>query len=125
MPVPAGGGRVKNILGTVLMQAEDTEESFKYQTKVCFFKVMSCGLGLSVDSPACLDLRGQKQSVRCYSWAGSCNLFFDMWRNWVVLVLYNHTRSARILEVVYIVMIQDVPRVTTGVLIGRVRRTFS
>lgn len=46
MPVPAGGGRVKNILGAVLMQAEDT------------FKVMSCGLGLSVDSPACLDLRG-------------------------------------------------------------------
>ena len=33
---------------------ENIEKSFKYQTRVCFLKVKSNELGLSVDSPACL-----------------------------------------------------------------------
>lgn len=34
---------------------------------------------------------------------------------WVTLVLHNHIRSSRILELIYRVMIHEVPRVMTGV----------
>lgn len=99
------------------MYVENIATSFKYQPRVCLLKVMSCGLGLSVDNLSCLELRGRKHLVyqtRPYSWEGSCNLFFDILGKWVILILSNHRRSARILKVMHIVMIQDVPSITTG-----------
>lgn len=44
------------------MYAENIEKSFKYQTKIGFLKVMSNGLGLFVDNPACLEYREYENS---------------------------------------------------------------
>lgn len=45
------------------MYTENIEKSYKQQTRVCFLKVMSTGLGLSMDNPACLELGGLKHLV--------------------------------------------------------------
>lgn len=44
------------------MYTENIEKSFKYQTMISFLKVMSNGLGLSVDNPTCLEYREYEKS---------------------------------------------------------------
>lgn len=45
------------------MYTGNIEKSYKYQIRVCFLKVMSSGLGLSMDNPACSELGGLKHLV--------------------------------------------------------------
>lgn len=70
------------------MYAENTEKSFKYQTRIGFLKVMSNGVGFSVDSPACLENREYQNSLYC-KWKGSYHLFCDILEKWVILVLHD------------------------------------
>ena len=50
MPLLARGGRVKSVSEAIQKYAENIEKSLKYQARVLFLKVVSNGLGLSVDN---------------------------------------------------------------------------